>query len=538
MSDMPVLPEYASNPFIAQLPAVHSQRELMARLQRLPHFDEKERHYSASLRKHCVLRLGRFFAPMARQIKLAENIGMLLRQGYVGRNPLTCDYVRHLHNGAERIEAGSLHATVSEPVENTASSFALVGCSGVGKSVAINRVLHSYPQVIRHVEPFSIVQIVWLKLECPIQGSPRQLCINFFQAVDELIGTTYRRKYGAKSVGADEMLTYMTQVAQLHALGVLVIDELQNLKEAKIGSKVLLNFLVALVNTIGVPVILIGTLGATSILQGNFRDARRGTGIGSAIWDRLPRGAEWNHFVERLWSYQWTCESTPLSDQLKEVLYEETQGIVDILVKLYMLVQMRLISIAEVRKKATEAITPQLIQRVAREDLQLVQPMLQALRDNDKVALKKYDDLAPLQKYVEAVLNTALQGGGAPAAATDANPGNDPGPNDGSVDMHAMLLRSLAAIGVQGDVAEVLVAQLVAANPSGDPLLLLQRAVEQLKAKPVRTGVPKAEIPREPELPPMDLRRLVAEGSASNLSAYDALVAAGVVRSPLGELAA
>ena len=126
------LPEYESNPFIARLPPLQSQRQLSDALAARPEYHVQERGYAASLRKHCIMRLGRYFEPLERQIQLADRFGMLLRQGYIGRNPLTHDYIRHLQNGAERIEAKSLTISTRHPVENTATSFALAGCSGIG----------------------------------------------------------------------------------------------------------------------------------------------------------------------------------------------------------------------------------------------------------------------------------------------------------------------------------------------------------------------------------------------------------------------
>ena len=69
---------------------------------------QKERAYPAFVRKHCIARLSNTFLPQARQVDLADRVDLLLRQGYVGRNPLKHDYLNHLHNGIERIEAGSL----------------------------------------------------------------------------------------------------------------------------------------------------------------------------------------------------------------------------------------------------------------------------------------------------------------------------------------------------------------------------------------------------------------------------------------------
>lgn len=166
-SETPTLPEYDGNPFIAKLPPLKSQLELYKELLSVPHFDIKEAAYPAHVRKHCIVRLAKCFLPQARQVDLSDRFSMLLRQGYVGRNPLTHDYLHHLQNGFERIEQKSLEAAVSKPVQNTANSFALLGCPGVGKTLAMNCVLAQYPQVIWHEQPHVLVQIVWLRLEAP-----------------------------------------------------------------------------------------------------------------------------------------------------------------------------------------------------------------------------------------------------------------------------------------------------------------------------------------------------------------------------------
>ena len=214
MNDLPIitLQEYANNPFIARLPPLIPQKDLYRQLKDPPLWEGRECRLPSFLRKHCIVRLANCFLPQARQVGLAERFGLLLRQGYVGRNPMTRDFVHHLHNGRDRIQARSLDAEVRHAVRNTASSFALLGCPGVGKTVAMNRVLVQYPQVIRHEEPFSIVQIVWLRLEAPALGSLRQLCIDFFDAIDQLIGTDYVKRY-ATCVTVEQMLPHMAQVA-------------------------------------------------------------------------------------------------------------------------------------------------------------------------------------------------------------------------------------------------------------------------------------------------------------------------------------
>lgn len=523
------LPEYAANPFIAALPALMSQREVLDALSAPPHFDEKERNYPATLRKHCVLRLGRMFHPMARQVQLAERIGMLIRQGYIGRNPATNDYIAHLQDGAERIAQGSLAASTSLQTLSTATSLALAGCSGAGKSQTIERTLALYPQLVRHETPFSLTQIVWMKLDCPTQGSPKQLCINFFSEVDRLLGTDYLQRYGHQSHSIEWMLLRMAQVARLHALGVLVVDEVQNLRRTAIGPEALLNFLVLLINTIGIPIAVVGTLGAVPILQRNFRQGRRSTGVGSAVWDRMPRGAEWDAFITHLWKFQWTRVETPLTKEIREALYDESQGIVDVVVKLFMLVQLRIIAISEVRPNVQEEMKETLIRQVAREHLVIVRPMLEALRKNDKDAIAKYDDLAPLQAYLDDVVTNALSPG-SPAKPEDV-PTRETGASAPSDDVAASVVGALVANGVARDVAEALVLELTGSTETSDPLGLMGRVVDRLRSSPApRKKATPAKGVKEPRpLAGDDLRSIVAEGRKASRSAYDALVDAGVV---------
>lgn len=534
--ELPMLPEYQDNPFIAKLPPLLSQRDMLMSLASYPEFEERERSYPAQLRKHCIMRLGRYFEPMERQLQLAERFGMLLRQGYIGRNPLTHDYIRHLQNGAERIEAKSLHISARHPVENTAASFALTGCSGIGKSKSIEKVLHQYPQCILHSEPFSLIQIVWLKLDCPSQGSPKQLCINFFSAVDRLVGTNYFNAYGRSRANVDEMMVHMAHVANLHALGVLVIDEIQHLNKAKIGPDALLNFLVTLVNTIGVPVILIGTLSAVPMLQENFRQARRASGLGSLVWDRLLKGKAWDYFIDQLWKYQWTRDFTSISPEIRDVLYDESQGILDIVVKLFMLSQLRVVGIGDVRG-TPEILTPQLLRKVAREDFLIVRPMLDALRTNDAKALLKYDDLLPLQAHIERVMASAMQPQLSEVVRdTAVNEARVPEQNQ---DDHDPILSALRSLGVADDVAQVLINEARVQHPSADPLLLMAAISERLAVRPMKPRKQKAAKPSEPAVQPeQDLRRIVALGKQAGQSGYEALLAASMVKPPLLDIAA
>lgn len=154
---------------------------------------------------------------------------------------------------------------------------------------------------------------------------------------------------------------------------------------------------------LGLPIILIGTPKALSVLQFQFRQTRRGSGQGDMIWERLKKDDTWQLLIDALWGYQWTRKETPLTDEINEVLYEESQGITDIAVKLYAMSQIRAIV------SGKEEITPNLIRQVAKENLQLVQPMLQALKKGSLREIAKYDDICTVNVDFAGFLDKSKQ---------------------------------------------------------------------------------------------------------------------------------
>ncbi|HYD30292.1 MAG TPA: ATP-binding protein [Azospirillaceae bacterium] len=466
----------------------------------------------------------------------------LLRQGYVGRNPNTGDFLHHLQDGYERVAQRSLSAS-RHSTRSTAASFALVGCSGIGKTKSMERILGMYPQVIHHSEPFSLDQVVWLKLDCPYMGSPKQLCISFFKEMDVLLGTRYLPRYGAGRMSIDEMMVHMAHVANLHAVGVLVIDEIQHLRQARgAGPDALLNLLVTLVNTIGIPVIIIGTLGALPLLQGDFRQARRASGLGSLVWERLEHDSSWNHFIDRMWQYQWTQEHTPLTDDIRLALYEESQGIIDIVIKLFMLAQLHIIQLRATRGRP-ERLDAGLLRQTARENFHLIRPMIDALKTGSR-DIDKYDDIRPLEMHVQQVFHdttirlTPQVSTGTPNRRAE-NKTTDTTPADM---ISETALRALEELGVSRDIGAALLAQALAQNPGADAFSLMASITAQLQQrcpgtepKPKRKSTlsPKVKEPAEED----DLRSIVEKGKSAGMTGYEALSSAGVIKPPMQDFA-
>jgi len=386
----PLLDDYRGNPLIEALPPIWDEGTVTRKLASRPLFKSSERELPTHLRMHCVQRISRdFFQPLARHLELEQCLSRLIREGYIGRQPTSPNYAFRARKDAYELLVRGM--TEGYPVNTpTSSGFALVGISGIGKSSTLLRILQMYPQVIVHHrykgQDLPLYQIVWLKLDCPHDGSIRGLCLNFLIAVDSLVGTKYYKKNATKST--DELLPIMAQAAAVHCLGVLVIDEIQNLQEAKDDRAAhMLNFLVQLVNTIGLPVIVVGTYKAMPVLNGEFRNARRSSGQGDVIWHHIKRDKEWEWLLRGLWKYQWTDEKVELTEEFVKVMYDESQGITDIAIKLFMLTQWHALD------KKIARITPELIRSVAAERLTLIRPALEALRSGNKERIQKYGDI-------------------------------------------------------------------------------------------------------------------------------------------------
>ena len=407
-----VVPDYKNNPLIDALPAIWSDFEAMKILTVDPVYHRNERELDAQYRVHCVKRLFSYFQPLDTHIDIDQRISCAIRQGYIGKSPLDTGYAKRLVEGYEAIGKRDVYAQTPYRKRNTASGFTIIGMSGVGKTTAIERILSLYPQCIEHTvynnRPLFLTQLVWLKIDCPFDGSLKGLCLSFFAEFDRALGTDYAKKFLHERMTIDAMLPRMTQIANTHCLGLLVVDEIQHLSQAKSGgSEKMLNFFVTLVNTIGVPVVLIGTTKALSVLQSEFRQARRGSGQGDLIWSRMKNDLSWETLLQAMWKYQWTRKSTPLTGELKDAIYSESQGIIDIAVKLYAMAQVKAIT------TGTERVTPKAIREVAAEKLRLVRPMLDALRSGDIKKIARYEDIRPIdvEDYFTAQMNKLIPSG-------------------------------------------------------------------------------------------------------------------------------
>lgn len=388
--------EYSDNPFIEALPHIFTDEEVIDRFTLFPMISLTDREKSSNLRYHIIKRVKNFIQPLPIHITIERRLSALIRRGYLARNPLDKTFLERLRILNELRDESASDIELNERmshIRSTADSLSIIGISGIGKTTAIERLLLMYPQIIKHEEyngeNFSRTQIVWLKIDCPYDGSLATLCKSFFKAIDDLLGTRYLEKYGYANRITSTMMLHMTTLASMYGIGILVIDEIQHLLNAKNDMEEMLNFFVTLSNTVGIPTVLIGTSKAQQLFKGNFRQARRAASEGSIMWDRMGKDSEeWNFFLDTLWEFQGLKETTPLTEEIKSIFYDECQGITAVAVNLFILAQERGLAEGE------ERITGSIIRKTAKEDLHMIQPMIKALRNNNLLEIMKYEDIS------------------------------------------------------------------------------------------------------------------------------------------------
>lgn len=198
----------------------------------------------------------------------------------------------------------------------------------------------------------------------------------------------------------------MVAVANLHSLGVLVIDEIQHLGKAGDEEHRLMTFLTTLINNIGVPVLFVGTMSAFERFSRTVRIGRRAVGLTSDVWENFAfEDPQWSHFIKKLWEYQWTSEYTPPTEEMLKLLHDRSGGVIDVVLKLWFAIQVTLIDQGETRGGLwRESIDEDVINKVADRHLKPLQGFLDAVRSDDPRRLREFDDAAPRnQEFLKSI---------------------------------------------------------------------------------------------------------------------------------------
>jgi hypothetical protein len=402
-------PTYRENLLIEALPPIKDYDKAFNFIKKFPIYSEEERYSSNEYRIHAVFRLLDYLMPTSSNLLTDQYLSIVIRNGYVNKKIGTPQYLNIIKKASSNLVNDNIENielfTQCSAASNSSTGFLVIGASGAGKTTGVNNVLIQYPQVIRHIIDYNgnkslFTQIPWVRIDCSYDGKISGVCNHFFQEIDLLLGTNYATQYGRTGTKVDKMIAYMSFLALRYAIGVLVVDEIQHIRHTNNGES-LLNFFVTLSNTIKIPIVYIGTYKASKTILGEqYRQGRKVEGIGIVEYFRLKQeDSEWDTFIELLWNYQWVKFKTPLTKEIKDIMYKKTVGIIDRVNKLFMAAQLEAISSGE------EKITPELINKVADEKFKLTDAIIKAFESDDPNKISQYEDIKAPDMELEDYIN-------------------------------------------------------------------------------------------------------------------------------------
>ncbi|WP_431102917.1 ATP-binding protein [Roseateles noduli] len=446
------IPRYNSNALIRALRPLPDHLELQSLLTRLPEYDKSERQLDRSFKTARLQELMRtFYIGLPRVVDLMEMLHVMICEGYMERAPFSAeDHARRqqLYELQESREFFQL----DEDDEGSEFTSALMGIPGIGKSKALKRVSAPYRRVIYHPE-LNIYQIPALLIEMPHKGvSLNALGHAIIRALDKAFPQgRYYDQYLASDGNVEVLFLNAVALMQTHYVGVLLVDESQNqeyrsaggrqTKNAVTGQMPLATLLISATNKAGLPMLMCGTPELRDILGPRASMTRRTVGRGMRTWKPLSLPTptsdggellgEFDVVLQLLWDYQWTKTPFELTRGVRNTFYYYSQGITDVIVKLFHDIQLRAI-----RRGGDEVVTEELIHAVAQEELGPLTELTRAMREMDYDRTGQAADLAAYLRidphemnFERRIAQEGLVDSPENAAAEEPAPDDDDMPN-------------------------------------------------------------------------------------------------------------
>jgi hypothetical protein len=283
--------------------------------------------------------------------------------------------------------------------KSSAKGHSMMAVSGMGKTTFANSFLLRYPQVIQHAqyegEALKCLQVVYLVLRVPHDGTLKSLCLQFFEEIDRLLNTNYTRQARAHDRIA-QMILLMGQVATTVSLGFLVIDEAQNLRYARGGNaEFILNFFSEIIERLGISLLVLATPAVQAVLEGSVRNARKLASCGETVIRPMAKNdPQWEDFCDTYWDYTFVKRKGKLDKTVRDAWHDASAGNTAFAALAFMLSQRNEIGEREIVDAAS-------FRHTASTDMAFLQPAIAALRSGDPDKLRAFDDLIFSQRYCD-----------------------------------------------------------------------------------------------------------------------------------------
>lgn len=321
-----------SNKVIKQLPEMLSGENLINKMQVLPKYDRKFRENGSVTE---------------RLIKLSDlyNIYIPSQMSIEIYNKLYLGIVRSLQKKGETLTIKQYNSTYKtiQNIKNKigdqnyngimggADSFTIIGTSGIGKSSTISRALNLIRAnyMIEIEKPYTRI-LPCLIVQCPFDSSVKGLLVEILRKVDEQLGTSYFKSATIGNRTTTDMLIGSVSQICLNHIGLLVVDEIQNVVNSRNG-KNLIGSLTQIINNSGISICMVGTPESERFFEQAMQLARRSIGL---KYEELNYDSQFKNICTIVFSYQYTKKYSEISDQIIESLYQYSGGNISVIISL------------------------------------------------------------------------------------------------------------------------------------------------------------------------------------------------------------
>lgn len=314
--------DYIEN-FIKELPEMKSGEELVKALSVFPDYNDSIRQESQTVRLMRLSDLYRLYVPSNMSTEIYAKLYLALLRSLQKKG--TQAAVQQKYQNYNRIQNQEYRGILGG-----SDSFTIIGTSGIGKSSAISRAIELITEnrVIEIEEPYVKV-IPCVIVQCPFDSSVKGLLLEILRKVDEELGSSYYKNAVRARATTDMLIGSVSQVALNH-IGMLIVDEIQNVVNSKNG-KSLIGSLTQLINNSGISICMVGTPECNPFFEQAIQLARRSVGL---QYQSMAYDAYFESFCKILFEHQYVKNRTEISSAIIEWLYEHSSGILSVVVSL------------------------------------------------------------------------------------------------------------------------------------------------------------------------------------------------------------
>lgn len=310
--------------FITKLPEMKSGNELISALSIIPEYDENICQQNQAVRLMALSDLYQIYIPSQMSLEIYSKLYLALLRSMQKKG--TQMAIKQRYENYKAIQQQSYSGILGG-----SDSFTIIGTSGIGKSSAISRAISLITEnrIIETDKPYTKI-IPCLIVQCPFDSSVKGMLLEILRKVDEELGTDHYIHAVKSRASTTDMLIGAVSSIALNNIGMLVVDEIQNVVNSKNG-KSLIGALTQLINNSGISICMVGTPESTVFFESAMQLARRSVGL---QYTTMNYDEYFQSFCKIIFKYQFLKNHTEITAAITEWLYEHSAGVVSVVVSL------------------------------------------------------------------------------------------------------------------------------------------------------------------------------------------------------------